>query len=90
MVTPKFRFQGVRHLVAVLRHALQIQRSPRNAVFQCLSFKKFHDDEVLAFILVYVINRADMGMVERRRGPCFALKPFDRQGFAGKLFGEKF
>jgi len=30
-------------------------------MFQRLPFKKLHDNEVLVFILVHVINRADMG-----------------------------
>ncbi len=57
------RFEGIRHLVAVFGHALEVNGAPHNPVFEGLPLEKFHDDEVLAFILVHVINRADVRMV---------------------------
>ena len=37
-----------------------------------LPFQQLHGDEGLAFELIYLVNRADVGVVERRRGLGFA------------------
>ncbi len=84
------RFQGIRHLEAIFRHALQVDGLPRNTVFEGLPFEKLHDNEALPFELIHVINCADVRMVERRSGPRFPLKSFDGEGFSRELFGQEF
>ena len=54
-----------------------------------LTFKKFHDDEVLTVKLVHVINCANMRMIQGRSSPCFTLKAFNSQGILRKFFREK-
>jgi len=50
-----------------------------------MAFEVFHDDETLAFILVHVIDGADMGMIQRGRRPRFTLESFDGQRLLREL-----
>ena len=54
------------------------QRTPRNAVFEGHPVEKLHRDEGPA-VFADVVDRADVGMVERRRGVGFTLKAGERQ-----------
>ena len=83
------RFQSICHLEAVLRHALQVYGLSVDPVFQRVPFQEFHDNEVLAFVLVHVINRADVRMIQRGSSPCFPLKSFNRQGIPGELLRKE-
>src|SRR5580704_9836395 len=55
--------ERIRDLVAVFRDALKVQGLAGNSMLESLALKKFHNNEILALILVHVINRADMWMV---------------------------
>jgi len=50
---------------------------------------QLHDDEVPARILSDVVNRADVGMVERGGGPSLALEALHGLGIPGSLVGQK-
>ncbi len=84
------RVKGVRHLEAILRDSLDLQWPPGNAVLERLPLKDLHNNEVLAFVLVHVVNCADVRMIQGAGGPRFALKAFDRMSVLGKLFREEF
>ncbi len=81
--------QGVGHLIAIFGDPLDVQRLARNAVFEGEPLENFHDDEVLAFVLVHVVDGADVRMVEGRGGAGFALEALGCQAILGKLFGEE-
>ena len=78
-------FEGIGHLVAIFRDALDFHGFSGNEVLEGVAFQVFHDDETLAFILIHVIDRADMRMIQGGGGPRFALEAFDGQ----RLFGKK-
>src|SRR6201999_2872195 len=45
--------------------------------------------ERLAFVLIEIVNGADVRLVERRGGAGFTLKPLDCNRISGELFGEE-
>src|SRR5205814_9544334 len=57
--------------------------------FQRVPFQEFHDDEMLALILVNVIDRADVRMVQRGGSPRLTLKSFNRQSVPGEIFRKE-
>ena len=50
------------------------QRTARNAVLQGHSVEELHYDKRLMFVFVDFVNCADVRMVQRRGGLCFALE----------------
>ena len=69
---------------------LEGKRTLRDELFQSGAFEKFHSDEGLAIFLAYVINGADIGMVQRRSGLRFALESSERAGVVADIFGKEF
>ncbi len=72
--------QGVGDLQRVLDGRVQLDRSALEQLVEGHAFEILHDDERLAGVLVDVVDGADVRMVERRCGPCFALEPLERAG----------
>src|SRR5450755_1563843 len=64
------------------------QGTPGNAVFERHPVEKLHGDEGLS-VLADVVDRADVGMVERRRGVGFTLKAGERLRVLFDLFGQE-
>src|SRR4029453_18442203 len=56
---------------------------------QCLPLKELHGDEVPALMLTYLVNRADIGMIEGGGGPCLTPKALERFGVVGQLLWRK-
>src|SRR5215472_5087196 len=69
---------------------LQLHRTPRDAVLQRLALQEFHCDERLAVLLVDVIDRADVGMVQRRGRLSFTAEACQGLGISGELSGQEF
>ena len=57
----------------------QPQRSRRDMLAQRLTLQQFHDDKGMAFVLIEFVDRADVGMTQRRDGASLALEAL--QGF---------
>src|SRR6185437_1489574 len=55
-----------------------------------LTLEQFHGDKRPAFELTYVIDGADVRMIERGRGARFASESFDRLGIVRDIVGEEF
>ena len=51
--------------------------------------QKFHGDEGLPILLADVVDGADVGMVQRRRGLGFALKAGEGLRVAGNIFRQE-
>src|SRR5581483_5048905 len=51
--------------------------------------KKFHDDVSVAFVLTDVVNGANVGMVQRRRGLCLAAKSSQRLWIPRYVLGQE-
>jgi len=72
---------------------VRLKRLARDAMLEGLSFEQFHSDEGLAFVLINVVDRADVGMVERGRRLGLTLEslqglPVLREFFRQELQGD--
>jgi hypothetical protein len=61
-----------------LEHGADRRADGRRCADRGLPLQQLHRDELGAFVLVDVVNRADVRVVERRRGPRFALEAIRR------------
>ena len=66
--------ERVRHLHTEVQDFSQFQRLAADAVPQRLPLQQLHGDEVLAVGFIDFVDRADIGMVERRGGKGLALE----------------
>ena len=66
--------QGLRGLFPDADDVVDRQAALRDAVAQGLAFEQLHDQVGIAVLLTDVEDRADIGMVQRGCGPCFAQK----------------
>ena len=72
-----------------VKQFVRLERLARNAMLQGLSLQQLHRDEGLAFVLVDVVNRADVGMVERGRRLRFPLESFQSLPVPGEFCRQK-
>jgi hypothetical protein len=84
------RVQPFRDLRTPIEQSFNVQRAAVNLVLQRLAVEKFHGDEAAAVELVNFINRANVGMVQRRCGLRLALKAFQREFVLGQIFRQEF
>ncbi len=59
-------------------------------VFERLAVEEFHGDERMALVFANLINRADVGMVERGSGAGLAAKALERQKITRDIVGKEF
>ena len=71
------RLKRVRDLDAELQQGREFQGTAADPLVQGFALEQFHHDEVLAFVMIDLVDRADAGMVEGRGGPGLALKAFE-------------
>src|SRR5262249_34521927 len=57
--------------------------------FQRLAFQHFHGDEVLTFVLVDLVDGADVWMIERGGGASLSFETLQACMFMGKLLGKE-
>src|SRR5579862_5921011 len=66
--------ESVGDLAGELQQLLDRKRTLLEARCQRLSFQVLHNQEVGGVLTAHIVERADIGMVERRNGFSFALK----------------
>src|SRR5437667_3309504 len=71
------------------RQFFDVERFARDALLQRLALQQFHHDVGLAILLANLMNCADVGMVQRRRGPRLTLESFQCLPVFSQFFGEK-
>ena len=71
--------QGIGDLNGQTENFVDRQRTAPNPVLQRLAFEKFQNEERLLLVFAYVVNGADVRMVECRGRPCFPLKTLQRR-----------
>ena len=70
--------EGVRKLRSQVEHGVGGQRTLGAVRPQGLALEQLHHQEVASLVLPDVVDRADVGMVERRGRACLLLEPGDR------------
>src|SRR5215831_2069645 len=58
-------------------------------MFEGLSAKELHHDERVTFLLIDVVNRADVWMVQGGRGLCLSLKSVEGAGTDADFFRQE-
>jgi len=53
---------------------------PTQPLLEGLPFEQLHGDERLAFVFINVVDGADVGMIQRRRGARLALEALQDNG----------
>ena len=79
------RSERVRHLQSDLDHALDRKRPAPDPVLEGLALHQLHHEERLTFVLADVVDRADVGVVERRGGPGLRLEPLKSRAIVCQL-----
>ena len=63
--------------------------TPGDAVRKRRAVQKLHHDERLAFLLADLVNRADVGVIQGRRGTSFPAEAFERLRVCGNTFRQE-
>jgi len=69
--------QRIGYLDSQLEQILHFQRATRDAMFQGQAIQKLHHDLGLIAMLADLMDRANVGMVQRRGGTGFAAEAFE-------------
>ena len=81
--------QGVGDLDRQLQQLRRLDGLARDAVLESLALQQLHADEGLAFVLVDVVNGADVGMIEGGGGLGLSLEPLQGDLVVGESLGEE-
>ncbi len=71
-------------LSSQLEHLLYRQRLAIHVLLERLAFEQLHDEELLPLVFSHVVNGADVRIVQRGCGVCFALEALLRIGISGE------
>src|ERR1700736_3436994 len=82
--------QSLANFDAVFQNLLGRQRTFTQAVGESLAFQKLHDQEIDTILMTDIMQSADVGMVQRRDGPGFAVETLFGFDIVGKMAGEDF
>ena len=81
------RIERIAELNRDVDHHVQRQRLALDAVLERSPLEQLHHDEVPTFALVDAVYRTDVRVIQRRRGPGFALQPLQSEVVVGNLIG---
>ncbi len=81
--------ERIGHLNSQLQHSLERKRISFDEMFESLAIEEFHHNEVLPLMLADLVNRADIGMVQRGCGAGFPSEPFHRVRVFGEFFRQE-
>ena len=81
--------QGIRDLDGQREQQLSVQRATRDPVLQGYAIEVLHCDECLTILLANVVDRADVGMVERGSSLSLPLEAAQGLWVAGYLIRQK-
>ena len=83
------RFECVRHLDGDFNHPVDGKGVSLNQVLQCFAVHELHGDERTPAFLGDLIDRADIGMVQRRSSTRLAPEALQRSAVVGEVIGEE-
>jgi hypothetical protein len=73
------------HLHCNVEQFFKRQRFPVDALLQAFAFQPLHYDEGMAVVILDVVDGADVGVIQPRRGPSLALKAVQRLAVAEQV-----
>ena len=83
------RVQRVGNLDAERQDRFQLHGTRPDHVLERDPIQEFHDEKGASIFLADVVNRADVGMIERGGGLGFASESFERLAVLGEFLGQK-
>jgi len=83
-------FQRVCNLDADIQQQFQIHGTSRDAMLQSRPIEEFHHQVGLPVLLANFVNRADVGMIQRRRGSRLTPESLERLRVLVQFTGKKF
>ncbi len=92
-VNDAFAVGGIKrlgNLNGYFEDGLNFHGAAGDAMFECLAVEKFHDDIGFAIFFADIVNRADVGMIERAGGFGFALEALERLRVVRHIIRQKF
>ena len=81
-------FQSFANLDSQFQNLLERQRALVQSIGQRFAVQKFHHQVVDPVLMSYVVQRADMGMVQRRNGARFPVEALLGLRVIGKVGGQ--
>ena len=81
--------EGVGDLDAEIEQGVELEGSRGEAVAQGFAFEQLHGDERLPVVLVDVVDRTDVGVLERGGGAGLALEPLEGLRIADQILGQE-
>jgi len=82
-------FESVSNFGGEREQRLQLYRATADAVLERDAFKIFHGDERLPVLFADIVNCADVGMIPRGRGLCFALETSECLSVSGNFLRQE-
>jgi hypothetical protein len=82
-------FQSVSNLYSDVHDLRYRDRPARDAVLQRLAFQQLHGDKRAAFKLSDVVDCADVWVIQRGGGTCFATKSLDCLSILGNIVRQE-
>ena len=79
------RLQRLRHLHRDVQQFFELQRFPVDSLLQAFPFQLLHHNEGMSAVVLYVMNGANVRMVQARRGPRLPLKAVKRFAIAKQI-----
>src|ERR1700733_32937 len=84
------RVQPIGDLNAYIQELRHFDGFSTNAVLERPTLEQLHGDKWAAFELANIVNRADVGMIERRCSAAFAAESFDGLPVLGNVVWKEF
>ena len=83
-------FQPVGELNSDVKKLRDLDGLLRDAPLQRLSLEQLHGDKRTPFKFLDIVNRADVGMIQRGSRACFTPESLDGLRILGNIFGKEF
>src|ERR1700685_1117800 len=72
-----------------IKKYIEIKGTAADAMLQRRALHVFHADEHTAFVLADFVDRADVGVIQSRRGARFAAETLESLRIFGDILGKK-
>jgi hypothetical protein len=84
------RIQRVGNVDAQIEQEFEVQRAALDGVLQRLAVETLHRKVGVAVFPADIVNRANVGMIQRGRRLRLAAKPFERHLISAQIFRQEF
>ena len=83
------RLERVGDLDRERQQLIDLERAPADPMLQRRPVEELHDEERAAVLLADIVNGADVGVIQRRRGACLAAESRQGLGIVGEVWRQE-